>query len=277
MTVDRSCGGTVCRYGDDERRAAEPEGRGAKTTTTLHLGGTLAAAGRKTLLVDLDGQGNLTTGLKLDRLDPKAELTLASAMLDGCDREQARSLVRQHSENLFVIPSALDLFTLPRKLYSVRGGAEHRLSWVLELLEDDFDHCLVDCRPALEVDTDNALTWATDVLIPVDVDEFSIEALELLLGQVHTLVTDARVAPPRYRGLVINKIDRPFSGFHQKVYDAIHQLPLPVVGEIPMRTAVAEAKNKGLTIAQYEPKSDVARMFRDLAVKAGYLPETPSS
>ncbi|WP_078960709.1 ParA family protein [Streptomyces sp. NRRL WC-3618] len=145
--------------------------------------------------MDLDGQGNLTTALKLDRLNPKGELTLASAMLEGCDREQARSLVRQHSENLFVIPSALDLFTLPRKLSSVRGGAEHRLSWVLELIEDDFDHCLVDCRPALEVDTDNALTWATDVLIPVDVDEFSIEALELLLGQVHTLVTDARIAP----------------------------------------------------------------------------------
>ncbi|MFF3558396.1 ParA family protein [Streptomyces tsukubensis] len=247
----------------------------AKTTTTLHLGGTLAAAGRKTLLVDLDGQGNLTTALKLDRLNPKGELTLARAMLDGCDRDAARSLVRQHSENLWIIPSALDLFTLPRNLYSARSS-EHRLSWVLELLEDEFDHCLVDCRPALEVDTDNALTWATDVLIPVDVDEFSIEALELLLGQVHTLTTEARIEPPRYRGLVINKIARPFSGFHQKVYDALHQLPLPVVGEIPLRTAVAEAKNKGLTIAQYEPKADVARMFRDLAVKAGYLPETPA-
>ncbi|MFE4177524.1 ParA family protein [Streptomyces sp. NPDC056909] len=245
----------------------------AKTTTTLHLGGTLAAAGRKTLLVDLDGQGNLTTALKLDRLNPKGELTLARAMLEGCTAEEARGLVRRHSENLFVIPSALDLFTLPRNLYSKRSS-EHRLSWVLELLEDDgFDHCLVDCRPALEVDTDNALTWATDVLIPVDVDEFSIEALELLLGQVHTLTTEARIAPPRYRGLVINRIDRPFSGFHQKVYDALHQLPLPVVGEIPLRTAVAEAKNKGQTIAQYDPKSDVARMYRALAVKAGYLPE----
>ncbi|MFI5621568.1 ParA family protein [Streptomyces sp. NPDC051567] len=248
----------------------------AKTTTTLHLGGTLAAAGRRTLLVDLDGQGNLTTALKVDRLHPQGEMTLARAMLEGCTREQARSMVRQHSENLFVIPSALDLFTLPRNLYSARSS-EHRLTWVLELLEEEFDHCLVDCRPALEVDTDNALTWATAVLIPVDVDEFSIEALELLIGQVQTLATEARIDPPRYRGLVINRIDRPFSGFHQKVYDALHQLPLPVVGEIPLRTAVAEAKNKGKTIAQYEPRSDVARMYRDLAVKAGYLPETTAS
>ncbi|TQE33381.1 hypothetical protein Sipo7851_20850 [Streptomyces ipomoeae] len=72
----------------------------AKTTTTLHLGGTLEAAGRKTLLVDLDGQGNLTTELKLPRLHPGGELTLARAMLQTCTREQARSLVRQHSENL---------------------------------------------------------------------------------------------------------------------------------------------------------------------------------
>ncbi|MEV8107092.1 ParA family protein [Streptomyces sp. NPDC088135] len=248
----------------------------AKTTTTLHLGGTLAAAGRKTLLVDLDGQGNLTTGLKLDRLNPRGELTLARAMLDGCDREAARTLVRRHSENLWVIPSALDLFTLPRHLHSARSS-EERLSWVLELLEDDFDHCLVDCRPALDVDTDNVLRWADHVLIPVDVDEFSIEALELLLGQVQTLAAETRMPQPHYRGLVINRIDKPFSKFHQKVYDALHALPLPVVGEIPLRTVVAEAKNKGMTLAQYEPKADVTRMFHDLAIKAGYLPETPAT
>ncbi|WP_331731873.1 ParA family protein (plasmid) [Streptomyces althioticus] len=248
----------------------------AKTTTTLHLGGTLAAAGRKTLLVDMDGQGNLTDALKVPRLEPGGELTLARAMLDGCDREQARSLVRRHSENLWLIPSSLDLFTLPRQLHSTRSK-EERLAWVLELLDDDFDHCLIDCRPALDVDTDNVLRWAEHVLIPVDVDEFSLKALELLLGQVQTLVAETRMPMPHYRGLVINRIARPFSGFHAKVYDALHHLPLPVVGEIPLRTVVAEAKNKGQTLAQYEPKSDVARMFRDLAVKAGYLPETPAA
>lgn len=246
----------------------------AKTTTTLHLGGTLAAAGRRTLLVDLDGQGNLTTALKLPRLNPRGELTLAQAMLDGDrSREEVRAMVRRHSENLWVIPSALDLFTLPRNLHSKRSS-EERLAWVLELLGEDFDHCLVDCRPALDIDTDNVLRWADHVLIPVDVDEFSIEALELLLGQVQTLVSETRTEPPHYRGLVINRIDKPLSKFHQKVFDALHALPLPVVGEIPLRTAVAEAKNKGQTIAQYEPRSDVARMFRDLAVAAGYLEST---
>ncbi|MFK0101842.1 ParA family protein [Streptomyces sp. NPDC091040] len=243
-----------------------------KTTTTLHLGGTIAAAGRRTLLADLDGQGNLTTALKLDRLNPNGELTRARAMLDGCDADQARSLVRQHSENLYVIPSSLDLFTLPRNLHSTRS-TEERLAWVLEHLEEDFDHCLVDCRPALDVDTDNILRWADHVLIPVDVDEFSIEALELLLAQVQTLAQQTRTPLPHYRGLVINRIDKPFSRFHQKVYDTLHSLPLPVVGEIPLRTVVAEAKNRGMTLAQYEPKADVARMFRHLAERAGYLPE----
>lgn len=243
----------------------------AKTTTTLHLGGTLARAGKKVLLVDLDGQGNLTTALKMARLNPKDELTLAQAMLDRCDQDEARSLVRRHSEGLYLIPSALDLFTLPRRLHGQRSS-EDRLTWVLEQLEDEgFDHCLVDCRPALDVDTDNVLKWAQNVLIPVDVDEFSIEALELLLGQVMTLVAETRMPVPHYRGLVINRIDRPFSAFHQQVYDALHHLPLPVVGEIPLRTAIAEAKNQGQTIAQYAPTADVAQMFRELAVKAGYL------
>ncbi|MGW2866350.1 ParA family protein [Streptomyces sp. NPDC001205] len=245
----------------------------AKTTTALHLGGTLAAAGRKTLLVDLDGQGNLTDALKVPRLDPTKELTLTQAMLNGCDQEQARSLVRRHSENLYLIPSSLDLFTLPRNLYSTRSK-EHRLQWVLEHLEGDFDHGLVDCRPALEVDTDNALVWAEHLLIPMDVDEFSLKALELLIGQVQTLVSEARVPEPQYRGMVVNKVARPFSGFHQSVYDALYSLPLPVVGEIPMRTALAQAKNLGQTIHQYDPRSDVARMYRNLAESAGYLPET---
>lgn len=69
------------------------------------------------------------------------------------------------------------------------------------LEEDGFDHVLVDCRPALEVDTDNVLLWASDVLIPADVDRFSIGALELLLGQVATLVRETRIEAPRYRGL----------------------------------------------------------------------------
>ncbi|MCA1224066.1 ParA family protein [Streptomyces sp. 8L] len=248
----------------------------AKTTTTLHLGGTLAASGRRTLLVDLDGQGNLTDALLVPRLEPTEELTLARAMLETCDREQARSLVRRHSENLWLIPSSLDLFTLPRRLHSTRSK-EERLAWVLELLADDFDHCLVDCRPALDVDTDNILRWAEHVLIPVDVDTFSLKALELLLGQIQTLIAETRMPMPHYRGLVINRINKPFSGFHQKVYEAFHRLALPVVGEIPLRTLVAEAKDQGQTLAQYAPASDVARMYRDLAVAAGYLPKDTSA
>ncbi|MFL4910929.1 ParA family protein [Streptomyces sp. MMS24-I2-30] len=242
----------------------------AKTTTTMHLGGTLAAAGRRVLLVDLDPQGNLTTGLGMPRLDHRTEFTLTQAMLKDTSRAEARSLVRRHSDNLWVMPSALDMFTLARGLYATRSK-EHRLEWVLEHLDDDFDHCIVDCRPALEIDTDNVIVWADHALIPMDVDTFAIDALTLFLGQTKSLVKETRTRAPEYRGIVINRIDRPFSQFMQQVYDTIHSLPLPVLGEIPLRTAVAEAKHHGKTIPQYAKKSDVAQMYRDLAINAGFL------
>ncbi|WJV51822.1 ParA family protein [Streptomyces flavofungini] len=248
----------------------------AKTTTTMHLGGTLAAAGKRVLLVDLDPQGNLTTGLGMSRLNPTDELTLTQAMLKDTGLEEARNLIRQHSENLWVIPSALDMFTLARHLYGTRSK-EHRLEWVLEHFDEDFDHIIVDCRPALEIDTDNVIVWAKDALVPMDVDTFAIEALKLFLGQTATLTKETRTTPPLYRGIVLNRVARPFSTFTQGVYEAIHALSLPVVGEIPMRTAVTESKHKGQTIAQYAPKSDVAEMFRDLAVKSGLLTDVEVS
>jgi chromosome partitioning protein len=238
-----------------------------KTTNTLHLAGVVAESGQRVLMVDLDGQGNLTSAFRAPRL--KEPATLAAAML-GDFTGDPRELVHPLGDRLHLIPSALDMFTLPRQLYTKRASHE-RLRRVLERLERDYDRCFIDCRPALDIDTDNALEYANGVLIPVDVDEFSIEALRLLLAQVSTLTEELRRPPVIYRGLIINRVARPFSAFHEKVYQALHSLPLPVVGEIPLRTALAEAKNKGQTIVEYAPRSDVAAMFRDAAKNASYL------
>ncbi|MGW4807197.1 ParA family protein [Kitasatospora sp. NPDC004272] len=239
-----------------------------KTTDTIHLGGALAEAGRRVLLVDLDPQGNLTTALGVARLE--GPLTLTTAMLNGCSAEQARSLVHQHSDNLYVIPSSLDMFSLPRKLHGERAAHE-RLSRVLRHLRGMFDVVLVDCRPGLDVDTDAALFAADSLLIPVDVDEFSIDALGLLLGQMQTLAEELEQPSPEIIGLIINRVMLPLSAINAAVMDQLRNSGPEPLAEIPVRSILAEARNQRLTITQYAPKSDVANMFRDLAKATGLV------
>ncbi|WP_051807890.1 MULTISPECIES: ParA family protein [unclassified Streptomyces] len=243
-----------------------------KSTTTLHLGGALAAAGRRTLLVDLDPQAHLTEFLSMEQHDHKNGPTLPQAMLaHPSDRDYALSLVRKHSENLYVIPASFDLFTLPRDLHASRSN-EDRLTWVLEHLDGLFDHVLVDCRPALDIDTDNVLHWATKVIVPVELDTSSIKALKLLIAQVRTLAEDTRRTPPEYRGIVINRIPKGgLTLLDRQVRDAFRALAIPVVGEVRMRDSLVRAKEKGMTIQQYDADGDAAAMYHSMAVAAGFL------
>lgn len=236
-----------------------------KTTDTLHLGGALALHGRRVLLVDLDPQGNLTSGLKVPRL-PESGPTLASVMLDGGD---ARTLVRTIAPGLDIIPASLDLFLLPARLRE-RAAGETRLRRVLAQLAPDYDHSLIDCRPAVDSDTNAALAASDSVLVPVDVDEWSIEAVTLAMGQIALLMADMDRPPMHYRGMVLNNVKRPFSDFAQAVYDQLHTLSIPVIAEIPVRSKLAEARNAGLPIGLYDPKCDAAQMFADLVVSAGF-------
>ncbi len=238
-----------------------------KTTDTINLGGALAEQGRRVLLVDLDPQGNLTSGLGIERLQGE---TLPEAMLNSCSPEQARALVRQHSDGLYLIPSSVDMFRLPRKLNSERAAHE-RLRRVLRHLDDTFDVCLIDCRPGLDVDTDAALYAAQSVLVPVDVDEFSIEALSQLLAQMQTLEQELEQPSPQVLGLVVNRVIKPLSAINLAVMEQLRDSGLPVLAEIPIRSILAEARNSRLTITQYLPKSDTAQMFRDLAKTSGLV------
>lgn len=178
--------------------------------------------------------------------------------------------MRQHSEGLYLIPSSVDMFRLPRKLNSERAAHE-RLRRVLRHLDDTFDVCLIDCRPGLDVDTDAALYAAQSVLVPVDVDEFSIEALSQLLAQMQTLEQELEQPSPQVLGLVVNRVIKPLSAINLAVMEQLRDSGLPVLAEIPIRSILAEARNSRLTITQYLPKSDTAQMFRDLAKTSGLV------
>lgn len=240
-----------------------------KTTNTWNLGGVCAEAGLRTLIVDMDPQGNLTTAAKKKRTSLPA--TLSAAMLGRWDGP-ARDLVIPVAERLDLIPSGLDMFTLAKELHGARA-AHDRLTRVLDQLEDDYDIAFVDCPPSLDITTDNALLWAEGVVVPVDIDEFSLDALKLLFVQVATLMEEMRRQAPVYRGLVMNRVVKPMSAYNRSIYEAMHAMQsIDVIAEIPMRSSLAEARTEGKTIVQYAPRVDVAQMYRDLAKRAGYLP-----
>src|SRR5712691_11865854 len=180
-----------------------------KTATAINVGGALAADGRRVLLVDLDPQGHLTEGLKLPAAEHPA--TLAAALTGEWTGDPAALVVmydRGGSGRLAAIPNALEMFTVAREMDKLRAR-EERLARVLGPLDGMFDHILIDCPPALDILTDNALTAADGVLIPVQAEDSSLRALRLLLGQVNALETELRRERPlKLHGLVVSMLDR---------------------------------------------------------------------
>ncbi|MFD5433757.1 ParA family protein [Kitasatospora sp. NPDC127067] len=239
-----------------------------KTTDTLNLGGALAEHGRRVLLIDLDPQGNLSTALKVEHLDDTAPSTLPKLMVDGGD---IRDVIVRPQPGIDLIPASLDMFFLPGRLREQKMG-ELRLKRLLAQIENDYDNVLLDCRPAIDDDTDAALAAADDAVIPVDVDTFSIKAVNLLLAQAAKTMNDLGRKPMPYRGIVINRIDRPFSDFNQAVYDSLFTLPVPVKGEVPVRSKIAEAREiGGQPVCMYAPKDEASKIFRKMIVSLGFV------
>jgi chromosome partitioning protein len=241
-----------------------------KTATAINVGGALAATGRRVLLVDLDPQGHLTDGLKL----PSGEhpRTLAAALTGEWTGDPAALVViyeRGAGGRLAAIPNALEMFTVARELDKLRAR-EERLARVLTPLDGTFDHVLIDCPPALDILTDNALTAADGVLIPVQAEDSSLKALRLLLGQVNALEAELRRTPLVLYGLVLSMLDkgkggRARSNLARSVIEAFERLPLPILATVPRGVPVTEAWRYGRPVVEYAPDSEHAEAYRVLA------------
>lgn len=243
-----------------------------KTTTTVNLGGALAELGRRVLVVDLDPQGHLTEAMKVAEAEARA--TLAAA-LTGEYTGPVAELVARHSVTedgagmLAVIPTTLDMFTVGRELDKLRAR-EERLSRVLAPLAAEYDHCLIDCPPALDILTDNALTAANGVVIPVQAEDSSLKALRLLLGQIEALEAELRRTSLDLYGLVVSMFERGKDGkaksaIGQTVMDSFAKLPLPILATVPRGVPLTEAWRSGIPVGAYAPGTDHARAFEVVA------------
>jgi chromosome partitioning protein len=239
-----------------------------KTATTIGTAGALAEAGRHVLVVDLDPQGHLTDGLKV----PQAPSGIGAAnlyrALIGEFTGSLAELIVPHSEpagRLDVIPNAFEMFMAVRDVDKVKAR-EQRLAKLLSQARGVYDHVLIDSPPSLDILTDNALTAADGVLIPVEAEDSSLKALELLLPQIASVDADLRVKPLELHGLVVNRLRRPPSLLAKSVLEEFAALDgLPVLATVPLSVVITEAWRYGKTPVDYQPESEHADAYRALA------------
>lgn len=156
----------------------------AKTTSTANFGACLEEKGDRVLLVDLDPQSNLT---KLFKAYSMEDVSIADVLLNkNLDIEKV--IKKTDFENIDILPSNVTLAFAERKiLLDVNRSQQNRLAKALEEIEDKYDYCLIDCPPALNMITVNALCASDEVLVPIKIDKFALDGLEYLLDSIEEI------------------------------------------------------------------------------------------
>jgi chromosome partitioning protein len=241
---------------------ANQKGGVGKTTTVVNLGSYLALAGERILVVDLDPQGNATSGLGLDR--NSIERSVYDAVIDGAPLVDM--IVPGPVEGMDVVPSAIALAGAEVELAPMEGR-EHRLARLLTDVAPDYDYILIDCPPSLGLLTVNALTAAETILIPLQCEYYALEGLSQLLATLD-LIRDHLNPDLAIKGVVLT------------MYDARTKLSADVAAEvhrhlgervyktvIPRNVRLAEAPSHGRPISSYSPESTGATAYSALALE----------
>ncbi|WP_157800926.1 ParA family protein [Bacillus solitudinis] len=239
---------------------ANQKGGVGKTTTAVNLSACLAYIGKKVLLVDIDPQGNATSGVGVEKGD--VDECVYDLLVEDIE---AQTVIRQTSvENLDVLPSTIQLSGAEIELVSTISR-EVRLKRALSSISGNYDYIFIDCPPSLGLLTINALTAADSVLIPVQCEYYALEGLSQLLNTVRLvqkhLNTDLAIEGvlltmlDARTNLGIQVIDEVKKYFREKVFDTI----------IPRNVRLGEAPSHGKPIIIYDAKSRGAEVYVDLA------------
>ncbi|WP_432448531.1 ParA family protein [Aliiroseovarius marinus] len=234
-----------------------------KTTTTINLGAALAEQGKSVLLLDLDPQGNASTGLGVGA--EKRDLSTYDLLLDEAPLLDV--LQETDLSNLLIAPATTDLSSADIELVS-NEKRSHLLKDALqvpELLALGLDYILIDCPPSLNLLTVNALVAADSVLIPLQSEFFALEGLSQLMLTVRE-VRQAANADLRIEGVVLTMYDARNNLSRQVEADARDNLGALVFETvIPRNVRVSEAPSFAMPVLMYDPNSKGSQAYRDLA------------
>jgi chromosome partitioning protein len=255
---------------------ANQKGGVGKTTTVVSLASYLALDGHRTLIVDLDPQGNATSGAGIDKRT--VDRSVYDALVGSVPLAELVQPTR--IEGLSIVPSSRDLAGAEVELVPVRDR-ERRLASALAPLAGDFEFVLLDCPPSLGLLTVNALAAADSVLIPIQCEYYALEGLGQLMSTVN-LVRD-RLNPDLHLIGVLLTMRDARTTLSSDVSAEVHRHLGSQVFDavVPRSVRLAEAPSYGRPIPLYSPASSGAQAYRDLAsevvARAGVPHERPPS
>ena len=239
---------------------ANQKGGVGKTTTSINLAASIAEMGKRVLAIDLDPQGNMTSGLGVDKNE--VENTVYELMLDECSINE--SIQDTVVKGLRLIPSNVNLAGAEIELLGI-NDKEYILKTAVDYIRDDYDFIVIDCPPSLNMLTVNAMTTADTVLVPIQCEYYALEGLSQL---IHTInLVQERLNPNlQMEGVVFTMYDARTNLSLQVVENVKENLNQNIYKTIiPRNVRLAEAPSYGQPITIYDPRSSGAESYRLLA------------
>jgi chromosome partitioning protein len=239
---------------------ANQKGGVGKTTTVINLAAYLAEFGRRVLVVDVDPQGNATTGLGVDKNE--VETSTYDVLLGEATVGQA--VIASETPGLHVLPATLDLAGAEVELIG-EAEREFRLRAALMPVRDRYDYLFVDCPPSLGLLTINALAAADGVLIPIQCEFFALEGLSQLMNTIE--LVRRRLNPKLHLdGAVLTMFDGRTNLSAQVAAEVRRYLGEQVFAvAVPRTVRLSEAPSYGQPISRYDPRSKAAEVYRQIA------------
>lgn len=239
---------------------ANQKGGVGKTTTAINLSACLAEKGQKVLAIDMDPQGNMTSGLGIDK--DEVEKNIYDLMIGQAGVDEV--LQKEAIENLDVIPTSIDLSAAEIELIGV-DDKEFIIRNAVQPIKDDYDYIIIDCPPSLSMLTINAMTTADSVLVPIQCEYYALEGLSQLIHTVE-LVKDRLNEKLEIEGVVFTMYDARTNLSLQVVENVKDNLQQNIYKTIiPRNIRLAEAPSYGMPINKYDPKSAGCDSYMRLA------------